>query len=131
MSEFLFKLIMGKQLDKMKDLATAGSGGDEKTTVADVEDPEVAEARLEAEQKREAKYAKMEMKREVMRQQVRDKYNITKPENVTIAFPPPCEGRITTPKNIIPPGLPDDDEDFDPVQKVSDIFKSIKSIFQR
>ncbi|KAL4231104.1 Complexin-1 [Mactra antiquata] len=44
----------------------------------DGEDPEVAEARREAEEKRKEKHRKMEAEREEMRQSIRDKYGLKK-----------------------------------------------------
>ena len=46
--------------------------GEDKTT-EDGEDPEVAEARREMEEKRKEKHRKMEEERETMRQSIRDK----------------------------------------------------------
>lgn len=51
-------------------------GDDEKKdegSADDGEDPEVAEARREAEEKRKEKHRKMEAEREEMRQSIRDK----------------------------------------------------------
>ncbi|CAF0920957.1 unnamed protein product [Didymodactylos carnosus] len=84
----------------------------------------IAEARREADEKRKAKYAKMERQREEVRQQIRDKYNIKKKEEPAAQLPPPCDGRITSEKKG-PLFLPDDDDSFDPVKMASNAFNSI------
>jgi len=91
------KQMMGSQLDKIKELA-GGDGEKKEGDGVDEEDPEIAEARREADEKRTAKYAKMERQREEVRQGIRDKYNIKKKEDPAAALPPPCDGRITADK---------------------------------
>ncbi|CAF0805627.1 unnamed protein product [Rotaria sordida] len=93
----------------------SGSGG------GDEEDPEVAEARREADEKRNAKYAKMERQREEVRQNIREKYNIKKKEE---SIPLPCEGRLTADKKG-PIPLPDDDDSFDPIKMATDALNTI------
>ncbi|CAF0962234.1 unnamed protein product [Adineta steineri] len=88
-----------------------------------IESPVVAEARREAEEKRDAKYAKMERQREEVRQGIREKYNIKKKEE-EIALPPPCEGRLTQDKKG-PIPLPDDDDSFDPVKMATNALNTI------
>ncbi|CAF3370721.1 unnamed protein product [Rotaria sp. Silwood1] len=88
-----------------------------------VESPAVAEARREAEEKRDAKYAKMERQREEVRQAIREKYNIKKKEE-SVALPPPCEGRLTADKKG-PIPLPDDDDSFDPVKMATNALNTI------
>lgn len=56
------------------------------------EDPEIVEARREAEEKRNEKYRKMEEERETMRQGIRDKYGIKKKE--APVEDPGLEGRL-------------------------------------
>jgi Synaphin protein len=46
---------------------------DKKSDVPEEEDPEILEAKREAEEKRNEKYRKMEEEREIMRQGIRDK----------------------------------------------------------
>ena len=64
---------------KMNCLCTAGALGDKeekdekKGDVPEEEDPEILEAKREAEEKRNEKYRKMEEERETMRQGIRDK----------------------------------------------------------
>jgi len=123
MASFIMKQMMGSQLDKVKEL----TGGDDKKDggEADEEDPEIAEARREADEKRTAKYAKMERQREEVRQGIRDKYNIKKKEDPIAALPPPCDGRITSEKKKGPIALPDDDDSFDPIKTATNVFNSI------
>ncbi|CAF0754782.1 unnamed protein product [Rotaria sp. Silwood1] len=126
MASFIMKQMMGSQLDKVKELAGgdgekkdggngSGGGGD------DEEDPEVAEARREADEKRNAKYAKMERQREEVRQNIREKYNIKKKEE---SAPLPCEGRLTADKKG-PIPLPDDDDSFDPIKMATEALNTI------
>lgn len=56
------------------------------------EDPEIAEAKREAEEKRNEKYRKIEEERETMRQSIRDKYGIQKKE--VPKEDPGLEGRL-------------------------------------
>ncbi|CAF3418823.1 unnamed protein product [Rotaria socialis] len=121
MASFIMKQMMGSQLDKVKELT--GGDGDKKEGGNDEEDPEVAEARREAEEKRDAKYAKMERQREEVRQTIREKYNIKKKEEA-ISLPPPCEGRLTADKKG-PIPLPDDDDSFDPVKMATNALNTI------
>ncbi|UJR10209.1 hypothetical protein I4U23_014423 [Adineta vaga] len=121
MASFIMKQMMGSQLDKVKELT--GGDGDKKEGGNDEEDPEVAEARREAEEKRDAKYAKMERQREEVRQGIREKYNIKKKEEAC-ALPPPCEGRLTADKKG-PIPLPDDDDSFDPVKMATNALNTI------
>lgn len=63
----------------MRDLAGALGGGDKEETTEDKEtneeglDPEIAEARREAEERRKEKHRQMEAEREEMRQGIRDR----------------------------------------------------------
>ncbi|CAF0892573.1 unnamed protein product [Rotaria sordida] len=81
----------------------------------------LAEARREADEKRNAKYAKMERQREEVRQNIREKYNIKKKEE---SIPLPCEGRLTADKKG-PIPLPDDDDSFDPIKMATDALNTI------
>ncbi|CAF0915654.1 unnamed protein product [Adineta steineri] len=84
----------------------------------------VAEARREADEKRTAKYAKMERQREEVRQGIREKYNIKKKEEAAPPIPLPCEGRLTQDKKG-PIPLPDDDDSFDPIKMATDALNTI------
>jgi len=66
---------------------------EEKKDGPEEEDPEIAEARREAEEKRNEKYRKMEEERETMRQGIRDKYGIKKKEAPPVEDPA-LEGRL-------------------------------------
>ncbi|KAL7063427.1 hypothetical protein AAHC03_01294 [Spirometra sp. Aus1] len=79
MASFIAKQLIGNQLESVK-----GALGDKKdeggSSGAKQLDPEVEEALREAEQRRQEKHRKMEEEREVMRQDIRDKYGIKKKE---------------------------------------------------
>jgi len=125
MASFIMKQMMGSQLDKVKELT--GGDGEKKDAGGgdnDEEDPEVAEARREADEKRTAKYAKMERQREEVRQNIREKYNIKKKEEAAPPLPPPCEGRLTADKKG-PIPLPDDDDSFDPIKMATNALNTI------
>lgn len=99
MAGFIAKQMVGNQLKSVKDSILKGALGDddkkEETAGDGDEDPEVAEARREAEQKRIEKHRKMEEERENVRQSIRDKYGLKKKvpgeENMQ---PPEDAGRI-------------------------------------
>ncbi|VDN53503.1 unnamed protein product, partial [Dracunculus medinensis] len=77
-----------------------GDGG-EKTESG--EDPEVVAARLEQEERRKEKHRKMEREREKMRQDIRNKYNISKKEDgVPVAV---IDGRIGSSRKKTPEEL--------------------------
>lgn len=67
---------------------------DKKSETAEEEDPEIAEARREAEERRNEKYRKMEEEREVMRQSIREKYGIKKKVPIEPSQDPALEGRL-------------------------------------
>lgn len=69
------------------------------------EDPEVVQARLEAEERRKDKHRKIEEDREKMRQGIRDKYQIKKKEDEMAAMMQDCEGRIGAAKRKTPEEL--------------------------
>lgn len=52
---------------------TGGEGGGGETKTETGEDPEVVQARLEAEERRQEKHRRMEADREKMRQDIREK----------------------------------------------------------
>uniref|UniRef100_A0A5S6QRK3 Putative complexin-1 n=1 Tax=Trichuris muris TaxID=70415 RepID=A0A5S6QRK3_TRIMR len=96
MAGFVVKQVLGSKLTEMKgglDKLTGDNASDARTETG--EDPEVVQARLEAEERRQEKHRKMEQEREKMRKEIRDKYKIQKKE----AAPMPamdCSGRIGT-----------------------------------
>jgi len=92
---------LGGGLDK---LTGSGEGGAEAKNETG-EDPEVVQARLEAEERRKEKHRKMEVEREKMRQDVRDKYGIKKKEEVEEQIMQDCAGRIGAAKRKTPEEL--------------------------
>ncbi|OUC46516.1 synaphin protein [Trichinella nativa] len=76
MAGFIMKQVMGDKLNDIKgglDKLTGDGGGEAKTESG--EDPEVIQARLEAEERRQEKHRKMEREREKMRKDIREKVN--------------------------------------------------------
>ncbi|KRZ88930.1 putative complexin-1, partial [Trichinella sp. T8] len=74
MAGFIMKQVMGDKLNDIKgglDKLTGDGGGEAKTESG--EDPEVIQARLEAEERRQEKHRKMEREREKMRKDIREK----------------------------------------------------------
>jgi complexin-1/2 len=67
---------------------------EKKSDVPQEEDPEIIEARREAEERRNEKYRKMEEERETMRQGIRDKYGIKKKVPIEPGQDPGLEGRL-------------------------------------
>ncbi|XP_064602197.1 complexin-like isoform X2 [Liolophura sinensis] len=93
---FIAKQMVGNQLKSVK-----GALGDKEEETeeggegeAGGEDPEIVQARLEAEEKRKEKHRKMEEEREGMRQSIRDKYGLKKKEIPAEEEPLGAEGRI-------------------------------------
>uniref|UniRef100_W8B0M6 Complexin n=1 Tax=Ceratitis capitata TaxID=7213 RepID=W8B0M6_CERCA len=89
MAAFIAKQMVGNQLSAVKDAAGGGDGGDDgdDKEKAEEEERERQEAIREAEERRKEKHRKMEEEREKMRQDIRDKYNIKKKEEVVEAMP--------------------------------------------
>lgn len=58
------------------DKLTGGEGGGGEAKTETGEDPEVVQARLEAEERRQEKHRRMEVEREKMRQDIRDKVGL-------------------------------------------------------
>uniref|UniRef100_A0A8C6UP89 Complexin 2, like n=1 Tax=Neogobius melanostomus TaxID=47308 RepID=A0A8C6UP89_9GOBI len=92
-------------------------GGEEKE-----EDPDAAkkeeerqEALRQQEEERKAKYSKMEAERESMRQGIRDKYGLKKREvaeaEAAAAAEEPAAGSLTRPKQAVPKGCGDEEEE--------------------
>ncbi|CAF0731956.1 unnamed protein product [Didymodactylos carnosus] len=80
MTSYFMKTIIGQQLDEIVDNIGGSSDDDKERRDYNLSenDPSTLEARRIAEERRKAKYAKQEVEREVVRQQIRDKYNIKK-----------------------------------------------------
>jgi len=89
---------LGGGLDKL----TGGEGGGGEAKTETGEDPEVVQARLEAEERRQEKHRRMEADREKMRQDIREKYNIKKKKEES---DDDCEGRIGAVKRKTPEEL--------------------------
>uniref|UniRef100_A0A915K955 Complexin-1 n=1 Tax=Romanomermis culicivorax TaxID=13658 RepID=A0A915K955_ROMCU len=71
-------------------------------STAQVEDPEIAEARQEAEQRRQEKHRRIEAEREKVREGIRNKYGIKKKED---RMEEEIEGRIGAVKRKTPEEL--------------------------
>lgn len=113
--DFVAKQMVGKQLGAVKG-AVGGAGEDEDPEVKrkrEEEEAAIAEARREAEELRRQKHEKMEAEREVMRQGIRDKYNIKKKEEPAPVEDPVDPGRIgrkkKTPEEMKQEAEEDDD----------------------
>ncbi|CAH1783713.1 unnamed protein product [Owenia fusiformis] len=79
MASFVAKQLVGNQLKSVKGAIGGDDKKDDDGGEGDgVEDPEIAEARREAEERRKEKHRKMEEERETMRQEIRDKYGLKK-----------------------------------------------------
>ncbi|KAK7109337.1 complexin-like [Littorina saxatilis] len=116
MAAFIAKQMVGDKLSSVKGAMGDKEGDGEKTTTEEGEDPEVAEARREMEEKRKEKHRKMEEEREEMRQSIRDKYGLKKKEIPTEDEPDPMsEGRVgrkkKTPAELAAENNADSDDD--------------------
>ncbi|KRY91409.1 putative complexin-1 [Trichinella pseudospiralis] len=112
MAGFIMKQVMGDKLNDIKgglDKLT-GDGGNEAKTESG-EDPEVIQARLEAEERRQEKHRKMEMEREKMRKDIREKYGIQKKDPVMPAAELDGYGRIGSGFHKSPEQLAKDSEE--------------------
>lgn len=93
MAGFLMKQMVGNKLDEV----TGGLnrlGGDDEVKPVDGEDPEVLAARQEMEDRRKEKHRKMELEREKMRGQIRNKYSLHKKEDGVGGSIPGLDGRV-------------------------------------
>ena len=126
MAAFIAKQMIGSKLDSVKELA--GDKKEEGKEEAAAEDPELIEARKEEEQRRRNKYAKMEAEREKVRDGIRDKYKITKPQEQVIMPLPDIEGSLNRQKKS-PAQLQinTDDDEFDPVKMATNLFGTVKN----
>lgn len=75
-------------------------------------DPEIIQARIEAEERRQERHRRKEVEREKMRQDIRDKYNIQKRDDPLMNVPE-VEGRIGGAKRKTPEELAKEMEDDD------------------
>lgn len=128
MAAFIAKQMIGSKLDSVKEIA----GKKEGETAAE-EDPEaaaeLAEARRLEEERRRAKYAKMENEREKTRVGIREKYNIPKKEEAPVfVMPELSEGTINAKKKSPAElAISTEDDDFDPVKMATNLFGTVKT----
>jgi len=108
MAGFMVKQIVGSKIGGFKgELGKlTGDGEGDKAHPTQEEDPEVVEARLEAEERRKEKHRKQETEREKMRQGIREKYNIQKKDDQqSTLIEPDAPGRIGSSKKKSPEEL--------------------------
>ena len=88
---------------------------------------QVLEARREEEERRRQKYAKMENEREKVRQNIRDKYNIKKQEEVLPPLPDLDGSLNAKKKSPAQLRISTDDDEFNPIKMATGLFESVKS----
>jgi len=109
--------MIGGKLGEMKgglDKLTGGNDGGNENKTETGEDPEVVQARLEAEERRQDKHRKIEVEREKMRTDIREKYGIKKKEEDN-GMVQDCEGRIGAVKRKTPEELAKEAENADSI----------------
>lgn len=116
MAAFVAKQMVGNKLNAVKGAVGGDDGdGDDKEKEEEAE-RERQEAIREAEERRKEKHRKMEEEREKMRQEIRDKYNIKKKEEVQEAPPPepdnPLMRKKKTPEELAREAEAEDQDDF-------------------
>uniref|UniRef100_A0A1B6E8S6 Complexin n=1 Tax=Clastoptera arizonana TaxID=38151 RepID=A0A1B6E8S6_9HEMI len=116
MAAFVAKQMVGSKLNAVKG-AVGGDGddGDDKEKEEEAE-RERQEAIREAEERRKEKHRKMEEEREKMRQEIRDKYNIKKKEEIQ-EIPPeepanPLMRKKKTPEELAREAEEADEDEF-------------------
>ncbi|XP_041369054.1 complexin-like isoform X2 [Gigantopelta aegis] len=82
MAAFIAKQMVGDQLKSVKGALGDKDEGESKDAEETGEDPEIVEARREAEEKRKEKHRIQEAEREELRQSIRDKYGLKKKDPV-------------------------------------------------
>ncbi|XP_018564568.1 complexin [Anoplophora glabripennis] len=115
MAAFVAKQMVGNKLNAVKG-AVGGDGddGDDKEKEEEAE-RERLEAIREAEERRKEKHRKMEEEREKMRQEIRDKYNIKKKEEVVDPVqeePNPLMRKKKTPEELAREAEEADEDEF-------------------
>ncbi|CAD7084423.1 unnamed protein product [Hermetia illucens] len=108
--------MVGNKLSAVKG-AVGGDGGDDgdDKEKAEEEERERQEAIREAEERRKEKHRKMEEEREKMRQEIRDKYNIKKKEEIVETQqeePNPLMRKKKTPEELAAEAEQEDLDDF-------------------
>ncbi|XP_034937234.1 complexin isoform X1 [Chelonus insularis] len=115
MAAFVAKQMVGNKLNAVKG-AVGGEGGDDDDKEKEEEaERERQEAIREAEERRKEKHRKMEEEREKMRQEIRDKYNIKKREEVqelTQEEPNPLMRKKKTPEELAAEAEAEEQDDF-------------------
>lgn len=115
MAAFVAKQMVGNKLNAVKG-AVGGDGddGDDKEKEEEAE-RERLEAIREAEERRKEKHRKMEEEREKMRQEIRDKYNIKKKEEVVDPIqeePNPLMRKKKTPEELAREAEAEDEDEL-------------------
>jgi len=127
MAAFIAKQMIGSKLDSVKEATGAGGKKEDETE----QDPEALreaeEARLEELERRRQKFAKMEKERENVRQGIRDKYNIKKPEENVFQMPDVDNSLNAKKKSPAQLAINTDDDDFDPVKMATNLFGTVKN----
>ncbi|XP_044727501.1 complexin [Chrysoperla carnea] len=117
MAAFVAKQMVGNKLNAVKG-AVGGDGGDGDDDKEKEEEAERErqEAIREAEERRKEKHRKMEEEREKMRQEIRDKYNIKKKEEIVEQLPPepdnPLMRKKKTPEELAREAEMEEEDDF-------------------
>ncbi|KRZ06976.1 putative complexin-1, partial [Trichinella zimbabwensis] len=128
MAGFIMKQVMGDKLNDIKgglDKLTGDGSGEAKTESG--EDPEVIQARQEAEERRQEKHRKMEMEREKMRKDIRDKYGIQKKDPMMPAAELDGYGRIGSGFHKSPEQLANDNEEEGLMGQVNEFIGKAKT----
>ncbi|KAG5671671.1 hypothetical protein PVAND_001859 [Polypedilum vanderplanki] len=116
MAAFVAKQMVGNKLSAVKGAVGGDDQTDEDKEKAEEEERERLEAIREAEERRKEKHRKMEEEREKMRQEIRDKYNIKKKEEI-VEQPPqeepnPLMRKKKTPEELAAEAEAEDLDDF-------------------
>ncbi|CAG9806486.1 unnamed protein product [Chironomus riparius] len=116
MAAFVAKQMVGNKLSAVKGAVGGDENNDDDKEKAEEEERERQEAIREAEDRRKEKHRKMEEEREKMRQEIRDKYNIKKKEEVVEQLPQeepnPLMRKKKTPEELAAEAEAEDLDDF-------------------
>ncbi|UJR24416.1 hypothetical protein I4U23_005792 [Adineta vaga] len=129
MSSYIFKTVVGNEINSVVKEFGFGNDSNEDTEVASgMSTAEIMaeEKRHKAEaEERKARHAKVEHEREEARQKIRDKYNIKKKDEPTSSHKsPPEPARVPTPVSHVTPN-----QGFDPVKMTTNAFNNLKAKF--
>ncbi|CAF1636174.1 unnamed protein product [Adineta ricciae] len=129
MSSYIFKSVVGNEINQVAKEFGFGSDSNENSDVASgmsASEILAEEKRLkEAEADRKARHAKVEKEREEARQKIRDKYNIKKKDEPTSSHKVPTEP-VRAPSPLPPPTH---NQGFDPIKMTSNAFNNLKMKF--